>query len=451
MKISTRLAFNFSAITSLIFVIFGISVYLFSSNYRRDNFQKRLKERVIVTEKMFLEKESFSADELDKITNQFLHTLPQETEEVIELQTAIQPNYKYNYLADAKQNFLAEETTNFENQNIQGSSRKFHIGGKNYLIIVTAVDEIGYQNLSYLKKMILLLICIGIPLVFLGAFTLAKKALLPLSKKINRANNISANNLHQRLEVYNPKDEIGKLAIAFNNLLDRLEASFEAQKSFISNASHEIKNPLTAIIGETEVALNKTRSEKEYIETLKTILTEAEMLNSTTNNLLQLSKITANEEGVLFEKIHFQPFINDVKSSFDFLNVKNKITLKINAEKEIILFGNKGLLKTALINLFDNACKFSGNDFVDVIVAVTQKSFVEIRIIDKGIGIEPKDIDKIKIPFHRGNNTIKISGSGIGLALSSRIIELHNGDLNLKSEINIGTEVIVKLPLLKDS
>ncbi|MFT5821478.1 MAG: signal transduction histidine kinase [Crocinitomix sp.] len=448
MKISTRLSLTFSTISSVIFILFGTGIYLFSSNYRKNDFQDKLKERVLVSEKMFLEKEIFSKEELKKITDQFLHTLPQETEEMVEIKPNESGVFKYTYPQKIREDALSNEAYYFEDAERQGMSRIFPINGKNYLIIVVAVDEVGLQNLSFLGRKIILLILIGIPLIFIGGFIITKRALLPLSKKIAHANNIGVTNLDQRLKVYNANDEIGKLAIAFNKLLDRLEESFDAQKSFISNASHEIKNPLTAIIGQAEVTLSRSRTEEEYLVSLKTILMEAEKLNTTTNNLLQLSKVTANERSVVFESIDFSHFLLEVKESFDFLNSQNAIQLELEkANEPLLALVNKELLKTAIFNLFDNACKFSSNADVKVTLDKKGKS-VELTISDKGIGIAEKDLQKIFLPFHRGNNALKISGAGIGLSLSSKIIRLHQGTLDVQSQLDKGTQITMKIPLV---
>ncbi|MCF6351696.1 MAG: HAMP domain-containing histidine kinase [Cyclobacteriaceae bacterium] len=449
MKISTRLSLAFSLIASTIFLVFGVSVYWFASNHRISEFKERLNERVLITEKIHLEKESFSKSEFDIIKKQFSNTLPNETEEVIEILKGQHLALKQSYPQLIADNFRLKDTYFFEYENVQGLSKQFKIKGKEYVIIVAAVDETGLKNLVFLKNRIMLLIGIGIPLLFIGSFVITKKALAPLTQKITRANEIGASNLHQRLTVINPEDEIGKLAIAFNNLLDRLEASFEAQKAFISNASHEIKNPLTAIMGEAEVAASKTRTPVEYIESLNHILNEAETLNSTVSNLLQLSKITAHEDGVQFEEIEFIAFLKEVKSSFDFVTPGNKIVVDIQgASTSIMIWGNKGLLKAALFNMLDNACKFSSNGEVHVSLSTSKDQF-KIEIADQGIGISKTDIAKIKAPFYRGNNTVQIKGSGIGLSLTDKIIFLHQGELNIQSELGEGTVVELRLPLLE--
>tara|TARA_B100000809_G_scaffold148343_1_gene145802 strand:+ start:1938 stop:3290 length:1353 start_codon:yes stop_codon:yes gene_type:complete len=448
MKISTRLAIKFSIISSVIFITFGLTIYVFESNYRKQSFQERLKERVVITEKIFLEKESFSPIDFEKITNQFLHTLPEETEEVIQIKKNFEPIFKYKYPKKIKSDLSKNNTLEFEYSEIQGESRIFNIKGKDYLIIVTAEDHVGLKNLSFLKNIIIILVLLGIPLISIGSFIIARRALLPISKKIDKANTITATNLYQRLNVQNPNDELGNMAIAFNKLLDRLEESFEAQKAFIRNASHEIRNPLTAIMGEAEVINSRVRTTEEYQKSLTTILTEAETLNLTVNNLLQLSKVNANEESINYHTLQFNDFLIEIKESFDFLNPKNQVSLSIeHYSKEFSISGNKNLLKTAILNLFDNACKFSSNNKVEVILK-KDKNWLILCVKDLGIGIEKNDVEKIITPFYRGNNVINIKGSGIGLSLTSKIINLHEGVLEINSKIGVGTEVQVILPLI---
>ena len=447
MKITTKLSIIFSIIASVALVIFGVLVYLFTINHSDKVFQELLSDRVTITEKLFLEKESFSAIELEKIKGQFLRALPEETEEVIELKNDVMPVFKYNYSDKNKQQLIVNESYSFQEGNMTGVSNIFNVNKKRYLIIVTAVDVVGIQNLVFLRVRIIILILIVLPLLFITSFVVTKRALRPLTNKIHHANAISASNLYERLQIINPNDEIGELAIAFNKLLDRLEASFKSQKSFISNASHEIRNPLTAIMGEAEITGAKLRSTEEYAESLKTILQEAERLSLTVNNLLELSKVRATEEDIKFEILQFDDFLEEVKTSFDFFSPENKVSISI-AKTQSGIYSvsiNKNLMKTALFNLLDNACKFSSNKPVDIKL-VKVGNWLSLAIEDNGLGITEKDLLQIKEPFYRGENTLHINGSGIGLALCEKIITLNNGTLTIDSVLNNGTKVIIMLP-----
>jgi|TARA_B110000046_G_scaffold111144_1_gene118350 signal transduction histidine kinase len=446
MKISTRLSLTVSIIVSAIFLVFSLVIYKFSSEHRQNVFKERLKQRVLITEKLFLEKDSFSPKELETITDQFLHTLPEETEAVINFDDETILIYQEKYGTDLWKKISSEETVYFNLKKTAGMSRIFKIKGHNYLVVVTALDNIGLENLAFLKTLLILLALIGIPVISASSFIMNYRAFLPLSEKIEKANTISATNFNQRLMVYDSGDEIDQLAIAFNNLLDRLEASFNSQKSFIRNASHEIKNPLTAIMGEAEITVSKTRTSDQYIESLNIVLAQAERLNITLNNLLQLSNISSNEGEFKLVKINIQDLLFKIKSDYNFVNPENKIVIPVIKLDDKTVFGNEQLLKSAITNLIDNACKFSANQEVLINFSVL-KPMLNLYISDNGIGISEEDKELILSPFYRGKNALKIKGSGVGLALASKIISIHKGTLQIDSKLDTGTNITVSFPI----
>ena len=446
MKISTRLSLTVSIIVSAIFLVFSLVIYKFSSEHRQNVFKERLTQRVLITEKLFLEKDSFSPKELETITDQFLHTLPEETEAVINFDDETILIYQEKYGTDLWKKISSEETVYFNLKKTAGMSRIFKIKGHNYLVVVTALDNIGLENLAFLKTLLILLALIGIPVISASSFIMNYRAFLPLSEKIEKANTISATNFNQRLMVYDSGDEIDQLAIAFNNLLDRLEASFNSQKSFIRNASHEIKNPLTAIMGEAEITVSKTRTSDQYIESLNIVLAQAERLNITLNNLLQLSNISSNEGEFKLVKINIQDLLFKIKSDYNFINPENKIVIPVIKLDDKTVFGNEQLLKSAITNLIDNACKFSANQEVLINFSVL-KPMLNLYISDNGIGISEEDKELILSPFYRGKNALKIKGSGVGLALASKIISIHKGTLQIDSKLDTGTNITVSFPI----
>lgn len=451
MRISTRIAIVFSFISSLILVVFGISVYFYSKSNIESSFFERLNKRVDITENYFLEKHAFTPTEFDKIKTQFSHTLNAENEEVIKISNSGDAVFKYDYPNDIKSKLLSAYSVQFTDGERQGASKVFRVDNKTYLVIVTAVNITGQKDLSFLVNGIIFFVLLGIPILFILFFMITKRTLRPISKKIERANEISASNLHQRLEVINPKDEIGQTAIAFNKMLDRLEKAFESQKSFISNASHEIRNPLTAIMGEAEIASSQRRSEEEYQSSFSIILAESERLNATLTNLLQLSRVSVNQSDVKIEMIQLDTFTYELKENFAFVNPDHNILLQFPKHNKLIDYKvnvSKSLLKTAILNVFDNACKYSSNQIVEVTLCKEMEG-IRLTVIDKGIGIPLKELPSIGSPFKRASNSFGVKGSGIGLSLTRKIIALHKGELEIESIEGEGTKVSIILPVEK--
>lgn len=446
MKIRDRLSISFSLVASLSLLFFGFAIYFFFSQYRKSEFNNRLKQRVEVTEKMFLEKENFSTEAFRTIQEQFLNKLPEETEEVVLLSDTFRNELKQSYPEEFLNDLVNNKEAYFESGDTQGAGRIFHVRGEDYLVLLTAVDYIGIRLMDHFLTIIFigLLACI---LAIIGVSYLISGIILnPILQKIKKANSISATNLHERLQVGDPDNELGQLAIAFNKLLDRVAEAFEIQRSFIDSASHEIRNPLTAIIGEAEFALERDRSKEEYIQSLKTISEEADRLNTLVNSLLNLSSISAKRASIPMETFSIVEVVRSSLEKLNFLNPEHQVVLVKQPGHTISITGSKHLLETALINLMDNACKFSFNKPVEVEVETINDEMVVI-IRDQGIGIPAEDIPKVTQPFHRADNARKISGIGIGIPLTSKIIELHGGTLNFTSELNKGTVARVTLPV----
>jgi signal transduction histidine kinase len=448
-KIRHKLTLFFSLASGITILAFGISVYFFSAQYRKNEFFQRLKTRVEIAEKFFLERSAFSSLDSIRIRDQFLNTLPNETEEVIRILPEWQNRIRYKYPEIFLETIVAQEEAYFHSDTVQGAGKIFHLKEGNYAVIITAVDKVGMQVLTNLRSIVTLSILGCIMVTSILSHYISRTFISPIAQKIHRANSITGTNLHERLIVYNPDDELGEMAIAFNRLLDRLEGAFKMQKLFVANASHEIRNPLTAILGETEVALTKDRSTDDYKESLKSISMEADRLNLLINNLFQLSSVTDNVANIHREFLQVDELVHSSRKKHDLLNPNNQLIVHFEnyfKDNRPTVYGNKNLLETALINIMDNASKFSSDEVVIVEVGV-DGSMVSITVKDKGVGIPPDDIPKITQPFFRADNVRQIRGTGIGIPLCLRIVQLHAGQLEVKSELNKGTIVTIRLPL----
>ena len=450
MRIRNRLTLSFSLVAICILLMFAISVYYFSYYYRKSEFNARLKERIEITEKVFLEKENFSVPDYTLIQEQFLNKLPEEKEEVIPVTEDFRKKLRNQYPDEFLDEVVNEGEAFFESGVVQGAGRIFHINDGDYLVLITAVDAVGIRMTEHLITVMVIVLTVCILIMSLIGYFISGSLINPITMKIRSANSISASNLQRRLAVIDPDNEMGELAIAFNKMLDRVEYAFDTQRLFIDNASHEIRNPLTAIMGETEYALEKKRSPEEYIASLKSIDHEAGRLNRLVNDLLQLAGISHKEISFAREVTSLNDILSGAKKKLDTQSPENKVTLNIdsNLTDHIYIEGNRHLLITAFFNLIDNASKFSSFDVVTVTVSLSDEKSALVQIEDHGIGISAYDLKRITVPFHRAANVRQIKGTGIGFPLTQKIIELHNGILKIESELNVGTQVRVTLPVI---
>lgn len=400
---------------------------------------------------MFLEGE-YSPD-FKSVQAQFLNKLPKETEEVVPLDAKVGNDFKNYYPPEFISELMLKREAFFQDGERQGAGKIFHIRNKDYLVLLTAVDQVGIRMMEHLITVIVVVMTICVLATVSISYAVSAWLLNPISSKIRKANSISANNLHERLDVIDPQDEMGQLAMAFNGLLDRVEHAFHTQKLFIDNASHEIRNPLTAIMGESEVALERPRETKEYVQSLKSISMEADRLNVLVNDLLQLAGINQKEVSFSREAMPVRELLVLAMEKLTNLHARENPRINLPQEDnlicETVVEGNRQLLVTAFFNLLDNASKFSGFKPVDVSARLVHSGHVEVSIADHGIGIPARDIKNITQPFHRASNVRTIRGTGIGIPLTLRIIELHGGTFKIDSTKK-GTTARVTLPAKQD-
>ena len=232
-------------------------------------------------------------------------------------------------------------------------------------------------------------------------------------------------------------------------MLDRLEKAFELQKGFVSNASHELRTPLTSMKGHIEITLKKERDIKEYVETLQLLSDEVENLNKISNNLLQLAMATTDITSLKLKNVRVDEALFSGKEDIlkTFPNYKVTIEFLTLPENELLLsiFGNEQLIKSAFYNLIENACKYSENKEAEISFKVFN-GMIELIFKDKGIGIPQDEIAKIFQPFYRASNSRNITGSGLGLSLTKKIVELHKGNITINSLLNIGTDIQIVFP-----
>jgi signal transduction histidine kinase len=451
-KISIQLIISIS----LILIFLGSSVYYYLSNYSYADFYKRLEARVSVAEKYHFESNQKDAQVLKNIRDEHLELLSNEKEYVLYC-----PNGNaLKQLADSNSipfNFLdlvsKKQFANFQKDDIFYHGIKRETPKGLYFIIVSAKNYYSTHHLILLKKVLLTGGFISILIIIYFTYLFSNNFFEPINKIITKVNSISTDNIHLRLDENKNTVEINKLTTTFNNLLNRIEIAIETNKNFISNASHEFGTPLTAIIGEADVALLKDRTPDEYKETLQKILTQSERLNKISQSLLFLSQIGYKDNKLNYELLRTDELIMQANEIMNQLIPENNIKIDFDLlpenPKKLKVLGNKELLILAITNILTNACKYSSNKPVIVSLASTNDQIV-IMFKDQGIGIPESELPFIFDPFYRASNTAAYDGYGIGLPLTKNIIKIHKGELIISSVLHKGVTIQVKLPVASE-
>lgn len=327
-----------------------------------------------------------------------------------------------------------------------------HFKNKAYdFIVITAAENYFKKHVqSHLQRILVISLLTAVAVAVLISYYLSKNLFKPINKITRKVKEINSVNLHYRLEEEKYNNELNQLINTFNEMLNRIETSFESQNNFISNASHELRTPLTSIIGAADVSLSKPRRPEEYVETLSIILHEAEKLDSKTKALLSLAQTGFNGKVQQFSTVRIDELLWDCISTIQRLYHNCKIqfdtSLLPENSSKLQVTGNQQLLHLAFTNIIINGCKYSNNQLVKVSVGATNTQVI-IIVQDFGIGIPDQELRYIFDPFYRASNTKKFEGYGIGLPLTRNILKMHNGKITINTAENKGTTVEVHLPI----
>ena len=295
----------------------------------------------------------------------------------------------------------------------------------------------------------LLIILISSPLLLLiivyGGYKIIKKALNPVAKISGTASEIQKNgDFSKRIEIDEGKDEIHKMATAFNEMLNSLENSYIREKQFSSDVSHELRTPVSVILTESQYSLEYADTLEEAKDSFSVIQRQAKKMSELINQIMELSKIE-KQFIIPTKKINFSEIIE--KILLDYKNLIDKKNIKISKEIEenIFIIGDKIMIERLLDNLLNNAMKFTKNEIKIKLYSENENCILEVE--DNGIGMSEEFKNLIWGRFYQINDSRnkKINkGFGLGLFLVSKIIEQHNAVINVESELNKGTKFIAK-------
>jgi heavy metal sensor kinase len=329
-------------------------------------------------------------------------------------------------------------------------ARTFRAADSSYQLVILASLHPESELLERLRIAMGWLVPFTVVLASGGGYFLARRNLAPVADMTARADKIGESTLHDRLSVENPDDELGRLATTFNRLLDRLDLAFERQRRFIADASHELRTPLAILQGESEVALSGPgRSPEEYRESLAILHHEARRLTRIVDDMLTLSRADAGQFPVNPRELYLDELVAECAQSVRTLSAAKSIALAVETGGELPVVADESLLARMLLNLLDNAIKYTPAGGKVTVATRQTAAGPEITVSDNGPGISQELQPRIFERFFRADQArtrANSEGAGLGLSIAKWIAEAHHGSLELTRSSPDGTVFTVRLP-----
>ncbi|MCP4155062.1 MAG: HAMP domain-containing protein, partial [bacterium] len=325
----------------------------------------------------------------------------------------------------------------------------FVLDSRDYIIQFALPQGDVDATLGYLRMIIFITIPLLPLLFFWGGRVLITRALAPVKAVVSSARRITTDNLSLRIPVIHSADEIGELVNTFNDMISRLNSSIAKIKRFSSDVAHEFKTPMTVMLGEIDVLLRKKRPLPEYIDTLTSFREEVVILQKIIDNLLFLDSSESDIGTLTFFDVPLHQVVLGVIEAIEHKAIEKNISIGFGRMDSCVLHGEVTLLKRAFFNLVENACKYTPQKGKIEISLHNADDFLHFSVTDSGVGIAQEHLPNIFDRFFRVDKSRRRSkaGSGLGLCLTKRIIQLHNGDINVVSSPGKGSTFTVSLPL----
>lgn len=365
--------------------------------------------------------------------------------------TPVQPHEFDRVLSYASTNTSAEFVVALTQTGKYGTHVAVHrlaAKGRSFLLLAAESLDSVAAELALVRRVIFISLPLMLAFAGLGGYVLSTRSLAPLASMASQARKITGSNLDTRLDIGNPAEELAVLVASFNELLSRLDQSFESMRRFVADASHELRTPIAIIRGEADVALSQDRRSAEYQESLAIILDESRRLSHLVDDLLNLARADAGHVKLHTQDFYLNDLLADCCRSVQALAAARQIAVECRASGDIQFRGDEELLRRLVMNLLDNAIRYTPpGGRVDAVLK-TEGSQVRIRISDTGMGIGPEAVPHIFERFFRADKarSRQDGGVGLGLAIVKWIAESHNGVVDLNTKPGAGTAFTVTLP-----
>jgi two-component system, OmpR family, sensor histidine kinase ArlS len=451
-----RITIFFTAIVFAILTIVCLSIYYFAYQNRIHNAKIRLTNRATTTARLLSQDDIFSEELIQRIDTATSLAMTDKTIQAYDYNGML----IYEYADEPADTFALSPTMleaakksnkiYFMIDDRDAVACHFTEGDTPMILIAASADPQGKSYLEQLRLILAGSFFGAIIITVAGGYYFSKQLLQPIRKIADDVNEITAQSLTKRIKSAGRNDEWDYLAQTLNVLLDRLEESFDTQGRFISNASHELSTPLTSIFSQLEVSLQKERDASAYRKVMQSVLEDVHHLNKLTQTLLQFAKASGTSNGLDIYLVRIDEIL--LRMPGEMTKLHNEYHVKISfedlpsEEEGLLVFGNEGLLFSAIRNIVLNACKYSENHTANLELSVVDDMII-VKVMDNGKGISAEHIEKIFQPFYRSEENRGEPGFGLGLSLAARIIKLHRGEIRVISRPNAGSTFSILLPI----
>lgn len=458
MLIKNRITLVYTLLVSIILLVLCACIYIFSYTTRVEQFRQRLKNKALSTAALI--KSNEIGPELVKEMNRVSSSgLTYKSVDLYDF--SYNETFSYNdnkndtlpITEDILHRAKTDKIYFFKADYRDAVALEYKDAGYDYIIAVAAFDE---ERAGWLSRLgIILAICFigSISIVIISGYVFSVGLIRPINELTDKINHISSEDLSKRLETGNGKNELQQLAATINELLNRLQQSFDTQRRFIDNASHELSTPLASISSQLDVALQRERSNGEYRNVLSSVNDDVKNLNMLVKSLLEIAKVSGSPKGIELSSVRIDEILLHLPG--DMRKINSQYTVKLlfdefpENEEGVMVYGNEYLLYSAIKNIVHNACKFSG-DHTAVVKLMFSHSDIIVQIEDKGPGILKSEYENIFQPFYRSKALLnKVPGSGLGLPLADHIVRMYEGKIVVSSQPGEGSIFTIRLKAKK--
>ncbi len=473
-----RLTLWYTGVVALTLVVFSLLTYLYlvrAAQHRSDYSLADAANSVISTVDTEANDEGLSADDAAKEAAGAFHSservvavyderneivavsaLPQGLSHIDKWSSTSRPR-QFSALLTAAGTSPAFATANLSGEDLRAVCKVFDVKRRPYKVLMIQSLREQTEGLAIARRAFYLINPLALLLASLGGYFLARKSLAPVISMANQAEAIGAENLEERLAELDPRNELGRLVQSFNSLLSRLQTSFQTQRRFMADASHELRTPVAIIRGESEVALsNKLRTADEYRESLAIVQDEGKRLARIVEDMFTLARADAGQYPIETSNMYLDETVAHCVRSVDSLATQHGLKLDYQTSAHELFFtGDEGLLERMTLNLLDNAIKYTPRGGSICLRLDRNGSSCRLAIADTGAGIPFELQPRIFERFFQANQTrsrdVERNGSaGLGLAIARWIAELHGGSLVLGESNSEGSTFVASLPLGPD-